>query len=416
MRVYCKATRFGDIRRTFTVSMYRLYLRAIACCGAMHRRRTRHFSPSNMKRPAALLADPARLRHPPPGFVCGEKIATNAEEEEAEHVGAVSFYCTLPSSSQKLTFSCRGRSVGALLSTESSVDDNDLDEAAAYEAVDPFLFNEDYTPAGKTGFQIWSGTRLLIECLVWPPPPAAAATASVASVTQKNPSRCEERLSHYRQMIVDENANVLELGSGVAVVGTTLAAVGANVLLTDLPTLVENAVWPNIGRNKHHNNTERSNACSTDRECPAWLADSGAVPIGHGWAAATALDWTRPTSTQLTTEQMGGIELIVASDCVWLVSMLDALLDTVGAVFAAAGGGEAAGAATRKQSPAFLMSFQRRDASGGDDSPLFTTVDRVLESVQERGWEFDCLAWRPVTLDDGEGEKEVFVFEIKSAA
>ena len=82
--------------------------------------------------------------------------------------------------------------------------------------------------------------------------------------------------------------------------------------------------------------------------------------------------------------------------------MLDALLDTVQGVFEIS-----------KKSPTFIMSFQRRDASGGDGSALFTTVERVLASVGDRGWSFDCLAWRPVQLGDGEGDKEVFIFEIR---
>ena len=361
---------------------------------------------------------PQRPRPPPPGFECGERVATHdghvaSADDEAEDVGVVSFYCTLPplvSSScdvkRKLTFSCRGRSVGALLPTESSVDEAMLDSADAYETVDPFLFNEDYSPAGKTGFQVWSGTRLLIESLCWVPITAEPNSEVTAS---------EERLGYYQKQILSadeshdamngssDRCNILELGSGVGVVGATLAAVGSNVMLTDLPTLVENAVWPNLMRNMHKENN--------NVKAPSWLKD--AVRIGKGWASATPLDWTKPLSSgqldwtkplspdQLNPSQIESIDMIVASDCVWLVSMLEALLDTVRAVFEQS-----------KRSPTFIMSFQRRDG-GGDDSALFTTVDRVLTSVTGRGWSFDCLAWRPVQLGDGEGDKEVFIFEIR---
>ena len=140
---------------------------------------------------------------------------------------------------------------------------------------------------------------------------------------------------------------------------------------------------------------------SSNVNAPSWLGKD-AVCIGKGWASAKALDWTKPLSpNQLNPSQIESIDMIVASDCVWLVSMLEALLDTVRGVFEQS-----------KRSPTFIMSFQRRDASS-DDSALFTTVDRVLTSVRGRGWSFECLAWRPVRLGDGEGDKEVFIFEIR---
>ena len=372
-------------------------------------------SPAASEAAAAASWRPKRPRPPPVAFECGESVATanDGAHDDEEEVGVVSFYCTLPpntsiklssGTTSKLTFSCRGRSVGALLPTESSVDETILDSADAYETVDPFLFNEDYSPAGKTGFQVWSGTRLLIESLCWEP---AAGGSNGNDSCEEDAVACakEERLAYYRHCIMpsehnssDNRCNILELGSGVGVVGATLAAAGSNVLLTDLPTLVDNAVWPNLMRNANQNNDEDQG----DGASPSWLGDD-AIRIGRGWASATPLDWTKPLSpNQLTSSQLESIDLIVASDCVWLVSMLDALLDTVQGVFDMS-----------KRSPTFLMSFQRRDASGGDDSALFTTVDRVLSSVADRGWTFDCLAWRPVQLGDGEGDKEVFIFEIQ---
>ena len=339
---------------------------------------------------------PKRPNPPPPGFECGESVAASADDAEAEDVGVVSFYCTLPpdvsspcDAKRRLTFSCRGRSVGALLPTEPSVDEKMLDLAGAYETVDPFLFNEDYSPAGKTGFQVWSGTRLLIESLCWGPSNPEPNSEVAAS---------EERLGYHRKRILaasesSDRCNILELGSGIGVVGATLAAVGSNVMLTDLPTLVENAVCPNLMRNMHKENNKV--------KAPSWLGKD-AVRIAKGWASATPLDWTKPLSpNQLNPSQIESIDMIVASDCVWLVSMLEALLDTVQGVFEQS-----------KRSPTFIMSFQRRD-SGGDDSALFTTVNRVLASVMGRGWSFECLAWRPVQLGDGEGDKEVFIFEIR---
>ena len=81
--------------------------------------------------------------------------------------------------------------------------------------------------------------------------------------------------------------------------------------------------------------------------------------------------------------------------------MLDALLNTVEQLFA--------------QNPmaTLLLSFQRRDTVEGDDSPMFTTVDRVVSQVEARQWAIECLAWRPIVLTkENNVTKEVFVFEI----
>jgi hypothetical protein len=158
-------------------------------------------------------------------------------------------------------------------------------------------------------------------------------------------------------------------------------------------------------------------------DCPPWLQPLPAVPIGKGWAATTSLDWTLPVSKQLQPHQYENIDLIVASDCVWLVSMLNALLDTVASFFQAS---------SASKPPTFLLSFQRRDTVEGDASVTFTTINRVIQSVHARGWKMECLAWRRVLLDSEneeaqdhhpntvepinpqttDDEKEVFVFSI----
>lgn len=189
------------------------------------------------------------------------------------------------------------------------------------------------------------------------------------------------------QTRIASGAKVLELGAGVGLLGASLAAAGAHVLLTDLPTLVDNATHPNLSRNKKKTSAE---------SCPDWLQPD-AIPIGSGWAGATALDWTVPLESQLSVKQQEGVEVIVASDCVWLKSMLDALLETVASIFASS------------PSSVFLMSFQRRDTADGEDSAMFTTVNGVINSIESRQWAIECLAWRPIATDS---DKEVFVFQV----
>lgn len=242
--------------------------------------------------------------------------------------------------------------------------------------------------------KVWTGSRLLIETLAWP-----------------QNTDCE-RLKEIQQYIRN-GARMIELGSGVGVVGTYLSAIGSQVLVTDLPTLVENAIDSNLHRNKNiiDSMTTTSTSSSTienNASCPTWLGADG-IRVGNGWAAATPLDWTQPLHEQLTHEQTSTIEFIVASDVIFLASMLNSLLNTVNLLFQA----------SASNNPSFILSFQRRDANDGEESVAFTTVSGFVAEIHRRGWSLDCLAWRPVTVrketKDGlvvNEESEVFVFEI----
>ena len=139
--------------------------------------------------------------------------------------------------------------------------------------------------------------------------------------------------------------------------GTSLACSSVQVLLTDLPTLVENAIHPNLIQNK------AAMADLSKRNPPSRLGPH-AIPIGHGWVGCTALDWTRSLEDQLTPNQCQGIDVVVVSNCVWLVEMLDALLKTAAAVFAATSNKNNKIAAAIS-SCSFLMSFQQGDPKEG---------------------------------------------------
>ena len=222
-------------------------------------------------------------------------------------------------------------------------------------------------------------------------------------------------------------ANVVELGSGVGVVGTYLAARGSRVLVTDLPTLVEEAAGVNLERNgrriaplstKTMTAVDSSPGDDDGNTCPRWLGP-GQTRIGKGWAAAAPLDWTRPLDGQLTPEAASSVEFVVASDVVFLSSMLNALFDTVGSIFEA----------SASVGPTLVLCFQRRDAAeddrddggggGGGAGGAFTTTTGVISAAERRGWSVDCLAWRPVTVRKETGgivvddESEVFLLEIR---
>lgn len=328
------------------------------------------------------VLETSRQRPQTEGFRCGETF-----EETENGTRSVIFHLNIPSG-QRLEFNCRMPSAGALEGEEEAA----VLTEEEYGNIDPNFFDEGYSLAASTGFKVWTGSRLLVETLTWP---------------QSNDS---ERLREIQDRFRN-GAKAVELGAGVGVVGTYLAAIGAQVLITDLPTIVENAIDVNLERNKHiefkydDDVDVDDNSCNS---CPTWLQPHG-LNIGRGWADATAVDWVQPLEEQLTEEQSTCLDFIVASDVVFLKEMLSSLFDTVAALFKS----------SVASSPPFILSFQRRDAKEGEDSKAFTTLDGILQAVQDRGWKLECLAWRHVTVpkETEEGnilmvQSEVFVFEI----
>ena len=261
-----------------------------------------------------------------------------------------------------------------------------------------FLVPLHRTPHLSYSSKVWSGSRFAIETLAWP--------------RDGDCRRLREVQSRLRG-----GANVIELGSGVGVVGTYLAACGSNVLLTDLPTLVDEAIDANLARNGMEVCHPPRNADDDDggggwspSPCPCWLGRDG-KRVGRGWSATAPLDWTRPLAEQLAPDASSSVDLVVASDVVFLTSMLTSLFDTVASIVEE----------SSHNGPSLLLCFQRRDAVGGvgDDGGAFTTATGVIEAAKRRGWSVDCLAWRHVTVKKetngiiSDDESEVFMFEIR---
>jgi len=281
---------------------------------------------------------------------------------------------------QVFHFGCHRPSFGCLEAEETGLDDTFQDEV-----VDPNFFNVGYTLAGSTGFSVWAGARVLLQALLCP---------------EEEESPTNHRLSYYRQWIHpprEEPGRILELGAGVGVLGTVLASVvGAQVLLTDLPTLVDHALATNLQVN--HETTDHSTKTTAP---PTWFpSTTTAYTLGSGWAATTALDWTRPVvPDQLTMAQVQAVDLMVASDCIFLQELVTPFFQTVATVF------------RHMTRPALLLTFPQRHKNVG--SATFTTLAHIWqEVVVERQWSCHCVTWQSVTLVDGT-VTQVLVLEIR---
>jgi hypothetical protein len=116
--------------------------------------------------------DPSLLRPASKDFRCYEILQVQAshkidyldrdDNDESFSCGQkVMFNCSLPQENESLVFSCLEPSCGVLMENESAAE---MEEDGQ---MDPFFFDQGYTLAGKTGFQVCSGSRLLVESLIF---------------------------------------------------------------------------------------------------------------------------------------------------------------------------------------------------------------------------------------------------------
>lgn len=356
---------------------------------------------------SSLLLDKTRFRPPGEAFQCGEYHNCDGEKKAEGIADAdsssststarkrISFFCTAAGNDQdqqRLVFQCHEPSYGVLIegeepatSTTTTVSTTKSSSSSEDEGgnVDCFLFDEGFSLMGRTGFQVWPGSRIMIEALVYP-----------------RPTDCPSLKYWQNRLAETQSLKILELGAGVGCVGASLAEAGAEVLLTDLPRIVTDSLLPNLERNARtyqHDDNEQGSSC------PPWLESTQPKRIGRGWVGAKPLDWTLPVNDQLRSEQYKDIDLVVACDCVWLISLLRTLFSAVHAIFEACRD-------NNKPPPKLLLSFQRRD------SDMFTTFDRVMDELRKHNWAVECLAWYTVVYEspehDDDGTKELMIFEI----
>jgi hypothetical protein len=206
--------------------------------------------------------------------------------------------------------------------------------------MDPHFFDSSYTLAGATGFTVWEGSWFLIHRLV------AGLAAELAG------------------------RRVLELGSGTGITALAMAALGAHVLATDLPSVVHGILALN----------QRVNAAPDAQTASPSDTWSGAVRIAGragGTLACTPLDWTVPIDAQVS----GGndpreTDFIIACETVWLKELIAPFVDTTVALLSA------------PRHPRCLMAYRDR---GKASSECFAVVGELVHAFAERGCEMRAL-------------------------
>lgn len=183
---------------------------------------------------------------------------------------------------------------------------------------------------------------------------------------------------------------ILELGSGAGLLGLCVAAVGGHVLLTDLPSVVDESLRPNILRNK-----SQSASGNVDVDAPTW-PESVAVGKRGGSAACAALDWNASVSVQCAPQLVDflSVDVILAAETVWLKELVAPFVSTVLQLLKG------------PKNPTCLMSFCARAKT---QSEVFVQVEDLIESFRSAGCSVSVIHSAP---SPKEPSKTVFVYRI----
>ncbi len=229
---------------------------------------------------------------------------------------------------------------------EEKEEENKEDEFA----IDPYFFDDGYSVAATTGFaRVWEGASVFTDFLVQEMP----------HLTLKK--------------------NVVELGSGVGLCGLAVAiANGANVTLTDLPSVVEGILMQNIEQN------------STS------LTENGLRVIGThgGLARAIALNWEKPMACyQLTASEKeeDAIDVIIAAECIWLADLLDCFCETLNILFERE-------KKLRSRTPNCYICCRDR-SSKESKMKIFASEEMVEAAFRRHALAFDVMREFPSTIE-----------------
>ena len=238
------------------------------------------------------------------------------------------------------------------------------------EGPDPYFFEADYSVAASTGMLMWEGSWSAIELLRRP---AGGEGGEGGEGGDKGGGLGEGdgegeggggdlgvgSAARWLQQLV-RGRKVVELGSGIGLLGLCLAAAGGHVLLTDVPSVVECTLGPNVEASgpPHH---------ADPQQLGGWRE---ARRVGPGSAAAQPLDWWKPIEEQRGENDPREAEVVVAAECVWLRELIEPFVKTVLALLRG------------PQRPRCVLAFRDRST---ETSETFSSLKLVVGAFETAG-------------------------------
>ena len=235
--------------------------------------------------------------------------------------------------------------------------------------IDPYFFDEGYTVAGSTGFFLWEGGRRMASQI--------------------------GQLLRERGCLA--GARVLELGAGTGLVGIAAARLGARVILTDLPAVVEGSIEGNVRLN------EDPAAPGEGERRGGWHS------VGAGSCRAAALDWEKDLEASMAAAGLGpaaawDLDAVVSAESVWLKELVGPFARTFAGLLRAErpgrGGRRAVG----------LMCVRDRTTAA---SKCFARPQELVDELRRLGGAARLLSEESSAE---EGGKSVLVYEVRCVA
>ncbi|TPX70639.1 hypothetical protein SpCBS45565_g01706 [Spizellomyces sp. 'palustris'] len=250
------------------------------------------------------------------------------------------------------------------LTIASRLEDTDSDD----DFVDPYLFDPSYTLAAATGFSVWEGSVALLSFI-------HSAQSSEAQ--------------EFRRRVLEKREKVVELGSGTGIGGLGVAALGGDVLCTDVESVCD-LTRSNVRRN--------SLEISSERWEGGW---NNSVSVGRGTAGVQPLDWSQPVFAQRKPNDPTSASIIIAAETAWLADLAPLFVETVANLLRSG--------VEESTCKVCYWAYKER---GTEASKIFTTMTNVKRAFHQAGCEVVEI-WRECSKEDP--DKHVIINTIHHA-